>query len=124
MVCLFAVITLKPLLKYDDSLDVFGVHGVGGILGGLLLGVFASTAYNEGGADGLIHGDAGLLIANLKATVAGCLYAALVTFVLLKALQKFMGLRVDEEVEIEGLDQHLHGEKGYSDVGTSQLGEG
>jgi Amt family ammonium transporter len=86
--------------------------------------VFASAAYNEGGADGLIAGSSALFIANLKATVVGCLYAAAVTFVILRILQKAIGLRVDEEVEIEGLDQHLHGEKGYSDVGTTQLGEG
>ncbi len=120
----FGGVLLKGKLGYDDALDAFGVHGVGGILGGLLLGVFASSAWNEGGADGLIFGSSELLIANLKATVVGCGYAALVTLVVLKILKRTMGLRVDEEVEREGLDQTLHGEKGYSDVGATQVGEG
>lgn len=117
-------VLLKGKFGYDDALDAFGVHGVGGILGGLLLGVFASTAWNEAGANGLIKGDSALLVANVKATVVGCLYAATATFVILKILQKTLGLRVDSEVELEGLDQHLHGEKGYADMGATQVGEG
>jgi ammonium transporter, Amt family len=114
----FGGVMLKSKYGYDDALDAFGVHGVGGILGGLLLGVFASSAWTDGGAVGLLDGDPSLLIANAKATLAGCAYAAAVTWVLLKALSATIGLRVSDEVEIEGLDGNLHGEKAYSDEGT------
>jgi Amt family ammonium transporter len=69
----------------------------------------------------LVAGETALLLANAKATVVGCLYAAGVTFVLLKVLDATLGLRVAEEVEVEGLDQHLHGEKGYSEEGSGHL---
>jgi Amt family ammonium transporter len=114
----FGGVLLKGRLGYDDALDAFGVHGIGGILGGLLLGVFASTAWNSAGQDGLLSGKADLLIANLKGTAAGCLWAALITFLLLKVIERSVGLRVEDETEAEGLDQSIHGEKGYGD-GTS-----
>ncbi len=111
----FGGVMLKSKFGYDDALDAFGVHGVGGILGGLLLGIFASSKWTGGAAVGLLDGDPSLLIANAKATVAGCAYAAFVTYVIVRVLDATMGLRVTDEVEIEGLDGHLHGEKGYSD---------
>ncbi|OQX68536.1 MAG: ammonia channel protein [Sorangiineae bacterium NIC37A_2] len=114
VVC-FGGVLLKGKLGYDDSLDAFGVHGIGGIVGGLLLGVFADTAWNEGGANGLLLGDSALFVANLKATVIGVAFAALGTFIILKILDATIGLRVSEEVEEEGLDQHLHGERAYSE---------
>jgi len=117
----FGGVMLKSKLGYDDALDAFGVHGVGGIAGGLLLGVFASTAWNDGGADGLLFGSSDLFIANLIATVAGCAYAAGVSFVLIKVVDLVFGLRVSEDVEQEGLDGHLHGEKGYADPGSAHL---
>jgi Amt family ammonium transporter len=117
----FGGVMMKSKLGYDDALDAFGVHGVGGVVGGLLLGVFATKAWNPAGVDGLIGGESGLLIANAKATLAGCLYAAGVTFILLKILDAVLGLRVADEVEVEGLDQHLHGEKGYSEEGSGHL---
>jgi len=113
----FGGVLLKERFRYDDALDAFGVHGVGGILGGLLLGVFASTAYNSAGQDGLLFGKADLLLANLKGTAAACLWAALATFLLLKLIDRFVGLRVDVETEVEGLDQGIHGEKGYDGSG-------
>src|SRR5690606_7145208 len=85
VVC-FGGVLLKGKLGYDDSLDAFGVHGIGGIVGGLLLGVFADTAWNEGGANGLLLGDSALFVANLKATVIGVAFAALGTFIILKIL--------------------------------------
>jgi Amt family ammonium transporter len=114
-------VLLKGRLGYDDALDAFGVHGVGGILGSVLLGVFASKAWNGAGQDGLLFGEADLLIANLKGTAVGCLWAAVATFVLLKLVQRVTGLRVDEETEGEGLDQSIHGEKGYADPSGSHL---
>ncbi len=122
VVC-FGGVLLKGKFKYDDALDAFGVHGVGGITGGLRLGLFANKAWNSAGQDGLLLGESGLLIANAKATVAGCLYAGVLSFILLKVIEKTIGLRVEEEVEFEGLDQHLHGEKAYSDGGTSHIDE-
>jgi Amt family ammonium transporter len=117
----FGGVLLKGRLGYDDALDAFGVHGVGGILGGLLLGVFASKAWNGAGQDGLLFGKADLLIANLKGTAAGCLWAALATFLLLKLIDRTVGLRVEEETEAEGLDQSIHGEKGYADAAGAQF---
>lgn len=114
----FGGVMLKSKYGYDDALDAFGVHGVGGILGGLLLGVFASSSWTKGVAVGLLDGDPSLLIANAKATLAGCAYAMGVTYVMLRALDATLGLRVSEEEEIDGLDGHLHGEKAYSDEGA------
>lgn len=117
----FGGVMLKSKMGYDDALDAFGVHGVGGIAGGLLLGVFASKQWNEGGADGLIFGSSDLFVANLIATVAGCAYAAAVSFAIIKVVDVLFGLRVSEDVEQEGLDGHLHGEKGYADPGSAHL---
>jgi Amt family ammonium transporter len=119
----FGGVMLKSKFKYDDALDAFGVHGVGGITGAILLGLFAQTAWNPGAvsigfSDGLLFGahSPTLLIANLKACLVGCLYSAGVTFVILKVIEKTIGLRVDEEVEFEGCDQALHGESAYSEA--------
>ena len=110
----FGGVMLKSKLKYDDALDAFGVHGVGGIAGALLLGIFAQKAWNGAGQDGVLFGGgATLLIANAKAVLVGCLYSAAATFVILKLIEKTIGLRVDEETEAEGLDQALHGETAY-----------
>lgn len=114
----FGGVMLKGKFGYDDALDAFGVHGIGGILGGLLLGIFASSQWTDGAAVGLLDGDPSLLIANAKATVAGCAYAMGVTYVIVRVLDATMGLRVSDEVEMEGLDGHLHGEKGYSEEGA------
>jgi Amt family ammonium transporter len=114
----FGGVMLKSKYGYDDALDAFGVHGVGGILGGLLLGVFASSAWTDGAAVGLLDGDPALLIANAKATLAGCAYAMGVTYIILRVLGATIGLRVSEDEEIEGLDGHLHGEKAYSEEGS------
>lgn len=120
----FLGVMLKSKLKYDDALDAFGVHGVGGVAGGLMLGFFGQAAWNSLGKDGLLFGgNADLLIANLKATVVGCLYSAVVTFVLLKVIEKTIGLRVEADEEYEGLDQALHGESAYSEQRTGHLEE-
>lgn len=116
IVCFYAVTFLKEKLGYDDSLDAFGVHGVGGTLGAILTGVFATRAcwnIDEGHALGLIEGETRVFIGQLVATAVTWIFAAVVTFVLLKLLDITMGLRVTQEQEIQGLDLSQHGEEGY-----------
>lgn len=112
VVCYGAVL-FKARGGYDDALDAFGIHGVGGALGALLTGVFASTLWNPNGADGLLAGNVDLFVEQVIGVVAAGAYAAAVSFVLLKALDATMGLRVDTDTEREGLDEPLHGERGY-----------
>jgi Amt family ammonium transporter len=107
-------VMLKGKLGYDDALDAFGVHGVGGALGALLTGVFAAKAWNGEGADGLVAGNAGLLGAQALGLLSAGVYAAAVSFVLLKLIDKTVGLRVSSDEEREGLDAALHGESGYT----------
>jgi Amt family ammonium transporter len=99
--------------RVDDALDVFGVHGVGGILGALATGVFASKAVNPAGADGLLHGNPRQLAIQAIAVLAVALYSVVVTWVLLKVLDVTVGLRVAPEEEEQGLDRSLHGEPAY-----------
>jgi Amt family ammonium transporter len=114
--CYFACTTLKTKLGYDDSLDAFGVHGVGGTLGAILTGVFATRAVwdvNSTGKElGLIEGGT-VIFAQLKATALTWFVAAAATFVLLKVLDLVMGLRVSQQDEMQGLDLSQHGEEGY-----------
>lgn len=113
IVCYWGATGLKRMLGYDDSLDVFGVHGVGGIVGALLTGVFSATAL--GGA-GLGDGNETIgaqLVAQLIGVVATVAYTAVLTFVILKIIDAIMGLRVDEQSEVEGLDLSQHDERGY-----------
>ena len=108
LVCYWGAVVLKPKLGYDDTLDVFGVHGLGGITGALLTGVFAVEAI--GGTGGLLEGNAGQVLIQLGGIGATIVYCAIATFVILKVVGAIMGLRVDEETEIGGLDYNLHGE--------------
>ncbi|MET0287612.1 MAG: ammonium transporter [Polyangiales bacterium] len=108
VVC-FGGVMLKSKLGYDDSLDAFGVHGVGGLLGALLTGVLASSGWNPAVT---VQG-AELLIEQAIGVGVTAVYSVAVTFVLLKVLDATMGLRVEEDVEREGLDVNLHGEQGY-----------
>jgi Amt family ammonium transporter len=108
IVCFWASVYLKNMLGYDDSLDVFGIHGIGGIVGALLTGVFAAKAV--GGTSGLLEGNAGQVFIQLEGIVATIVYCAVATFIILKIVDAIVGLRVDEETEIEGLDANLHGE--------------
>lgn len=112
----FGAIQLKNKMGYDDSLDAFGVHGVGGTWGALATGLFATTAVNAGGADGLFYGNPGLLWIQFVAVVATMAYSAVVTFIIIKVLDKLMGLRVPEHEEVIGLDLTQHGEAGYHNM--------
>ncbi len=114
LVCYLAVLA-KGRLGYDDSLDVVGIHGVGGVTGTLLLGVFASLAVNPGGADGLLAGNAAFLgVQTLGVAVVGA-YAFSVSWVLLKVVDAAMGLRLDEMAETQGMDLSEHSEAAYGD---------
>lgn len=111
--CYFAV-SVKFSLRYDDSLDVVGVHGVGGSWGAIATGLFATTAVNSAGRDGLFFGNPGQLVTQLIATVATIAYAFVVTWIILKVVDATMGLRVEEEDEVVGLDLSQHGERAYN----------
>jgi Amt family ammonium transporter len=109
----FAVAALKPRLGYDDSLDAFGIHGVGGILGAILTGVFADPSVNELGK-GLLYGNPAQLKVQIIATVVTMLYSAVMTLVIFLVVRVVTGIRVETEHEIAGLDESQHGEKAYS----------
>jgi Amt family ammonium transporter len=113
VVC-YGAVMLKGRLGYDDSLDVVGVHCVGGSLGALATGVFATTAINAAGANGLFYGNPKLLAIQALAVVVTLVYSFGVSFLLLKILDKTMGLRVEKEDEVMGLDLSMHGEAGYN----------
>jgi Amt family ammonium transporter len=116
IVCYYACILLKHKLGYDDSLDAFGVHGVGGTLGALLTGVFATREcwdIDAGGRLGLIEGATRVMIGQIVAVLITWVFAAVATFILLKILDVTMGLRVSQEQELQGLDLSQHGEEGY-----------
>src|SRR5262245_20605126 len=106
--------TLTPKLGYDDSLDVVGVHGIGGTWGALATGLFASKAINAAGNDGLFFGNPGQLWVQFVAVVVTWVLAIVGTFILLSILNALMGLRVSEEDETVGLDLSQHDEKGYA----------
>ncbi len=113
--CFFMVAVVKARLKYDDALDAFGVHGVGGIIGSLLTGVFATRAVTgELGEQGALYGDWHQLWIQAFATIVSIAYSAAVTFLLYKAVDGTIGMRVDRRVEEEGLDIYEHGESAYN----------
>jgi Amt family ammonium transporter len=109
----YIALNAKTKFGYDDSLDAFGVHGVGGTIGTLMAGLFASVAINAAGANGLFYGNAKQFFVQAGAVALVALYSFVVSFALLKALDLVMGLRVDAEQETEGLDISQHGEAGY-----------
>jgi Amt family ammonium transporter len=110
VVCYLSAVWMKKLFGYDDSLDAWGVHGVGGALGALLTGVFASNAINSVSHGWLIDGNFGQMILQLEDVGATFGYCAVATFIILKVIDMVVGLRVSREVEVEGLDINLHGE--------------
>jgi len=110
--CYFAV-QARHLLHLDDTLDVVGVHGVGGVWGALATGIFASAAVNAAGANGLIHGNPGQLGAQAAAVGVTLAYSLVGTFVILRVIDLLFGLRVSEEEEEMGLDLSQHGERAY-----------
>jgi Amt family ammonium transporter len=116
IVCALACSKLKPMMGYDDSLDAFGVHGVGGTLGALLTGVFATRAawnIDAGHKLGLIEGESRVFIGQLVAVAVTWMFSLVATFIILKVIDAVMGLRVTEHDEVRGLDVTQHGEEGY-----------
>jgi ammonium transporter, Amt family len=123
--CCFFAISLKSKLKFDDSLDTFPVHGVGGTVGAILTGVFATKFVNSAGGNGLLFGDTGELfqgsnpgqvVTQLIAVAITYVIAGVGTFIILKVLDVTIGLRVKPEQEFQGLDINEHGEEGYNDL--------
>jgi Amt family ammonium transporter len=117
----YGAVMLKSKLGYDDALDAFGIHGVGGALGAVLTGVFAAAVW--GGTDGLIGGNSELFIENIIGVIAAAAYSAVMTIALLKVIDATIGLRVSNDEESEGLDTNLHGEEGYHMGGAGALAE-
>ncbi len=109
----FAVAVLKHKLGYDDALDVFGIHGVAGIIGAILTGVFADPSINEAGK-GLLYGNPGQVWIQILSVVVTIIYSAIVTFVILMVVKALTGLRVSHEEEVAGLDSSQHREKAYN----------
>jgi len=113
IVC-FTAVNLKSRLGYDDSLDVVGIHGVGGAVGTLLLAVFASKVVNPGGVDGLLAGSSAQLVSQVLGVVVVGVYAFVVSWVLVKVLHSTMGMRLVEENEVQGMDYTEHSEAAYN----------
>lgn len=116
IICYMAVVVMKTRTKIDDALDVLACHGVGGITGALLTGIFADKLINGAGADGLLAGDPSLLVVQLVAVLATMLYAFIGTVLILKVIDLTLGLRVRKEEEVIGLDLTQHGEEAYTDM--------
>jgi len=116
LLCFFAVTELKKRIGYDDALDAFGCHGVGGIWGGISAGIFATSSINPDITGGLVDGNAGLLIAEIISILAVTAYSAVISLVILKLISLVMPVRATEEEEEDGLDYSLHGETAYGSV--------
>lgn len=115
VICFFMVAVIKPRFKYDDALDAFGVHGMGGIVGSVLTGVFA-TRYitGEDGVQGALYGDWHQLWIQIFTTIVAIVFSAVITFILFKVVNAWIGIRADKRVEDEGLDIYEHGESAYN----------
>jgi Amt family ammonium transporter len=112
--CCYFGVTLKGRFGYDDSLDVVGIHGLGGIIGTICLGIFASKLINPGGADGLLAGNPGFLGTQIFGVVVVAIYAFALSWVLLKVVDLTLGLRLQMDAEVSGLDLSEHSETAYS----------
>ena len=114
VVCYIFVVVIKQRLKYDDSLDTFGVHGVGGTIGALTTGLFAQKIINSGGADGLLFGNPHQFVVNAIGAGATMVYSVVMTLIIALVLNATMGLRVKEQDEAIGLDNTQHKESAYT----------
>jgi Amt family ammonium transporter len=114
VICWLSVTVMKTTFGYDDTLDAFGVHGVGGIWGALATGLFATKLVNPAGANGLFYGNPGQFVVQLKATVITMAFSFVSSYILLKVVDKIVGLRVSEQEERIGLDLTQHRESAYT----------
>ena len=114
IVCYIAV-NFKNKMGWDDALDVWGVHGMGGVTGTILLGVFASKAVNAGGADGLVHGGTHFFMVQVISVLVASVYAFVFTYIMLYLINMVTKVKVDQTAEDIGLDEALHGEKAYDE---------
>ncbi len=121
-VCCFFAVSLRAKLQFDDSLDTYPVHGVGGTVGAILTGIFATKAVNSGGNNGLLYGNPGQLVTQIVGVLATYVFAAVGTFIILKLLALVMDLRVKPSQEEQGLDINEHGEEGYGEEFSGSLG--
>ena len=112
-ICYFMVAEVKEKLSYDDALDVFGIHGVAGIIGAILTGVFADPSINEAGK-GLLYGNPGQVITQIWSVIVTVVYSGVMTAIILFVAKALTGLKVKEEEEITGLDRSQHGESAYN----------
>lgn len=114
-VCCFYAVSFKAKLQFDDSLDTFPVHGVGGTVGAILTGIFATTEVNSAGKDGLIRGNFNQFLIQILAVAIAYAIAGVGTFILLKILDATVGLRLDADAEMQGMDINEHGEEAYNE---------
>ena len=114
IVCYLAVAVCKSRLGYDDALDAFGIHGVGGTWGSIATGLWATVEVNPDGANGLFYGDTHLLMAQVISTVVAYALAIIGSIILYKIISLFTNFRVDADEEVVGLDINEHGERGYT----------
>jgi ammonium transporter, Amt family len=112
-ICFFGVELVKQRFGVDDALDVVGVHGIGGTWGALATGLFATVAVNSAGANGLFYGNPQQLLTQAIAVAISWIYSCVMTFIILKAVDALIGIRVPEAEEVLGLDTTQHGEIAY-----------
>nr|WP_255350508.1 hypothetical protein [Methanosarcina sp. WH1] len=115
IVCYFAV-HIKNRMKWDDALDVWGVHGIGGVTGTILLGVFASTAINPAGSNGLLYGGTAFFIKELVVVAGASIYAFIFTYIMLMLINAITPVKVSDAEELAGLDISMHGECTYDAI--------
>ncbi len=109
----YGAIQLREKLRVDDALDVWAVHGVGGTWGAIATGIFATVAVNPAGANGLLYGNPTQLVTQILAVAVSWIYCGVMTFIILKIVDAVIGLRVEEQEEVLGLDISQHGEPAY-----------
>lgn len=119
-VCFYAI-SFKHKLQVDDALDTFPVHGVGGTVGAILTGIFATKTVNSQGADGLLYGNPKQVLIQIGAILIAYIIAAVGTWIILKILDATVGLRVKEEAEFQGVDINEHGEEGYNEEFSDRI---
>lgn len=119
IVCFYGVTVLKKKFAYDDALDAFGCHGIGGIWGGIATGIFATSSINPAIEGGLLDGNIRLLVAEVISILAVVAYAGIVSYLLLKLISQFMQLRVSAQEEEIGLDYAIHGETAYGSIAVA-----